>query len=155
MTDFENYLVYGVIAFLVIGGVYTFWENDTNVNDANAKVAPNIKNNDLNGYSGFAPVLTGTTGEGDVEISLTPVVDGSVIKIQIAANTHSVDLSQFDLMKIIKLVYENKKISPVSAPKLSGHHANGELVFNLEKEINSFAVTIEGIPKINERLFKW
>ncbi|MBS3113381.1 hypothetical protein J4418_04840 [Candidatus Woesearchaeota archaeon] len=58
-------------------------------------------------------------------------------------------------MKIIKLVYENKKISPVSAPKLSGHHANGELVFNLEKEINSFAVTIEGIPKINERLFKW
>ena len=110
----------------------------------------------------FDTITTGTTGDGDVELALTPQeFKGGVLNIALGANTHSVDLSQFDLGNAILLVYQDNKqkektIKPGSAPALSGHHANGMLAFQLDQDkLESFTVVILGIPKQQQRVYQW
>jgi len=104
----------------------------------------------------FMAVQSGSTATGDVLIELTPSgFSGGTLRVGIAANTHSVDLSPFDLMKITTLVYGSSSIKPASAPQLSGHHSSGEIVFNAGKELNSFKIIITGIPAVDERVFEW
>ena len=121
---------------------------------ANAQITPenNNKNNNIN----FKTISTGSTQTNDVLIGLTPIrIENNRLEINFAANTHSVDLSQFDLMKITALIYDNKQIKLISAPALSGHHSSGELVFNIDKTPNNFKITIINIPNIEERIFEW
>ena len=109
-----------------------------------------------NQISGFPPILTGTTEDGDVAIELKPLeVSKSLIRIEISANTHSVDLSPFNLKEIIALTSNGKEFNPVSAPQLSGHHAAGELIFEGDFNSKSFSVIIKNIPSVNERIFSW
>lgn len=106
--------------------------------------------------SGFKTVSTGSTNQGEVEISLTPQgVDNGKLAVDIALNTHSVDTSKFDLKQITTLEYEGKSIKPSSAPSLSGHHFNGQLVFDVGKDIKSFTITLSGIPKVEKRVYTW
>jgi len=103
----------------------------------------------------FKTISSGTTDSGDVSIELTPAgtKDGK-LQISISANTHSVDLSQFDLNQITTLEFEGKSMKPVSAPKLSGHHSSDIIEFDVG-DISKFSVIIKGIPKVEERVFKW
>ncbi len=105
--------------------------------------------------SGFRTISTGSTDEGDVAVDLTPVeIKDGKLRVSIAANTHSVDLTQFDLKKLAVLEYNGKTASPSSADSLSGHHANGELVFDTG-DVKEFTIRIKGIPKTEERVFAW
>ncbi len=104
----------------------------------------------------FKTISAGSTDSGDVLVELTPKgTKSEKFEVDVSVNTHSVDLSQFNLMKITLLEYEGKTIRPVSAPKLSGHHSSGELIFDTGKEIKSFKITIKGIPAVDERVFEW
>ena len=75
--------------------------------------------------------------------------------MDISVNTHSVDLSSFDLKQITTLEFGGKKFSPIEAPSLGGHHVSGKLVFDAGDDLNNFAVKINGIPKISVREFNW
>lgn len=98
---------------------------------------------------------TGSTGDGDVEIKLTPIAYANgKLDIDIAVNTHSVDLSGFDLGKITLLESEGKKIMPAAMPKLQGHHNYGKMSFNVE-QLGAFTITITGIPKEQQRKYSW
>ncbi|PIN87535.1 hypothetical protein COV12_03370 [Candidatus Woesearchaeota archaeon CG10_big_fil_rev_8_21_14_0_10_32_24] len=110
----------------------------------------------LSSQEGYDTISTGTTNPGEVSVALTPkgIIKGSFV-VDISANTHSVDLSQYDLSNLITLKYDHKEIYPKSAPTLSGHHAAGTIVFNLNQDIKTFTITIKGIPKIEERVFSW
>ena len=146
--DYENYVLYGLVILVVAALVYSFagffWTPQT-------KVASQATNE-----AGFELKSSGTTSSGDVSIDLTPIeVGNDNLKVKISANTHSVDLSQFDLKEITTLEYNGKVIKPVSAPALSGHHNDGELVFNTKEKIDSFTIKIRGIPSVEERVFKW
>lgn len=104
-------------------------------------------------------ITTGSTESGDVEITLTPepIRDGQFI-IKVSANTHSVDLSSFDLTEITTLEYEGRTVAPVSAPTLSGHHASGEIIFAVAEEITeytNYTIRINGIPKEEQRIYSW
>lgn len=113
----------------------------------------NLKTSSTNN---FQSVLSGTTESGDVAIEITPQnIDNGKISFLISANTHSVDLSQFDLKKITFLEYDGNSITPIETPLLEGHHTSGLIVFNIEDNINSFKIKIKGIPKIEERIFSW
>ena len=91
-----------------------------------------------------------------VSVDLTPVkFEGGKFYIEMAVNTHSVDLSQFDLQKIVTLVYNGNNINPVTAFSLSGHHNSGTLVFDLSEEPKSFEIIITDLPDIKERSLKW
>lgn len=105
---------------------------------------------------GFEAVGSGSTDAGDVSIVLTPhtVVD-RILSVDISVNTHSVDLSSFDLTKITSLEYGGKVFAPVSGPSLGGHHSSGTLKFNVDENVDAFIIKIRGIPKVEERVFKW
>ena len=106
--------------------------------------------------SGFQTVTTGDTGQGNVEIALTPkaMVNGK-LEVVLAANTHSVDLSPFDLKQIGQLDDGGKMLRPTSAPSLSGHHVSGTLVFEGVAEKQPFTIVITGIPAVERRVFAW
>ena len=156
-----DYIIMIVFAFVVGLIAFTFFDSaeaqdslieGTLTDDAgsvavvSASIAP----------SGFSPVMTGTTGSGDVAIELRPhsVSDG-LLSVDISVNTHSVSLENFDLKQITDLTFAGKTLKPIDTPILQGHHNNGVLVFDVGEEIFKFTITIRGIPKMQERVFKW
>jgi hypothetical protein len=104
----------------------------------------------------FSKKSTGSVDEGDVlmELHPQPVQKGRLI-VKVAVNTHSVDLSQFDLKKITVLEHEGKIFKPVEAYKLGGHHSYGKIVFDTGEAINRFKIKIKGIPLVQERVYEW
>lgn len=153
--SYENYLIYcllGLVIFAFAFAVYDY-SKTTITGDA---TQVNNEANDVG--KTFESIISGSTEQGDVSVELTPYeISNNQLKVKIATNTHSVDMSQFNLKQITTLEYNGKKISPISAPDIGGHHVNGELVFNIEngKELNLFSIKIKGIPKVDERVFNW
>lgn len=160
---YENYLLFGVLILLLAGLIFAvtgFTEKEitTNTIDKTAsKPLDNLNDKDnSNDKSGYQTVSTGTTGPGDVSMELTPQeINNGQLQVEIAVNTHSVDLNQFDLKEITTLEFDDKLIKPALAPALSGHHDSGTLVFEVDDELNSFIIKIRGIPKVEERVFEW
>lgn len=145
----EKYILSGLLILVIATLIYSsygFFTNPADLADSNNKLTG----------SSFKTISSGSTDSGDVSIELTPQnIENRKLNVEIAANTHSVDLSQFDLKKITTLEHNGKIIKPISAPVLNGHHSSGMVVFDVEEEINSFTIKIKGIPKIEERIFKW
>ncbi len=104
----------------------------------------------------LSTMSTGSTGYGDVAIDLTPIkIDNKNLVLSIAINTHSVELSRFDLKQITTLQYDGKAAYPADAPKIEGHHSSGNIMFNIGGSLKDFTVTIKGVPKVEERVYKW
>jgi len=125
-------------------------DGNKNNNGDNNKNNRNIETNI------FKTVSTGSLDSGDASVDLTPRgMENEKFAVDFSINTHSVDLSQFDLMQITVLEYDGKAIKPISAPALTGHHNSGTLIFDTGKEIRNFRITIKGIPAVEERVFEW
>ncbi len=147
--NYGNYILYGLLVLVVIVLVFSF-------TGFSPKIRGTATTSDEKAKPGFRSIDSGSTGTGDVSIELTPIgISNNQLKVGISANTHSVSLDQFDLKEITTLEYNEKSIKPTSAPNLGSHHSNGELVFEVEEEISSFTIKIKGIPKVEERIFKW
>ena len=157
-------LVIGVFVFSMVG----FFKGPSNSalvqtknsGDDNVLGNENGNNPALNqGTSGYKTITTGSTGEGDVSIELTPSeISNGKLTFDLKSNTHSVDLAGVDLKKIATLEYNGKVFQPVSAPALNGHHVSGTLVFDVGNEISeikNIKLTIKGIPQEEERIFEW
>lgn len=143
----QEYILYGIIIVgVVILGYFMYgflFSSDTGFSPVSSPLS-------------LTTISTGSTEEGDVSIDLTPQkIEGGKLFVSLVANTHSVDLSGFNLKQIISLTFDGKVIKPVDAPTLSGHHANGMLVFNVGKQLSSFVITIEGIPQQQKRVYQW
>ena len=114
------------------------------------------KINENNNIPIFKAIFSGSLDAGDATVELTPKgFDNGKFKVDISVNTHSVDLSQYDLMEITTLQYGGRQIKPESVPKLAGHHNYGTMIFDLDKSPESFKITINGIPNVMERVFEW
>jgi hypothetical protein len=138
--------VFGIVKFSKGGPVVS---GSTNLNEQEKNIGPEVKES-------FESFSSGSTGAGDVSVELTPEeIERGKLKVDIAVNTHSVDLSQFDLKEITTLEYNGKLIKPETAPSLKGHHSFGTLVFGVGEKISSFTIKIRGIPKVEERIFEW
>ena len=106
----------------------------------------------------YDTITTGTTQNGDVEVSLTPFLQGDDLIVASTFNTHSVELSEFNLRQAASLKLGAKVLRPSSVFPLTGHHSSGQIVFKgegLDNTINTFTITIIGIPTIPERVFSW
>lgn len=104
----------------------------------------------------YKSIITGTTGSGDVEIELQPhLVENGALKVDLSANTHSVDLSIYDLLEIATLEYGSNSVLPSKAPELGGHHVSGTLVFEVDEPLSAFTIRIKNIPKTQDRVFTW
>ena len=82
-------------------------------------------------------------------------VKGGELEVDLWANTHSVDLSQFNLKKMTVLEFDGKTIAPSKSPALFGHHSSGMLIFDVDEQPESFTIKITGIPAVEERVFEW
>ena len=143
----KNYLVYIIILVVgvVVFGILFLLNSDFYTKTDTVEVTNSLK-----------PISSCSTDEGDVSIVLTPLsVANGIIQVEVAANTHSVDLSQFDLKKVITLEYQGKTFKPTSAFSLSGHHSSGMITFDLSSEVDRFTIKINGIPSAEERVFEW
>lgn len=104
----------------------------------------------------YKTVSSGSTGNGDVSIELTPIeVNNNHLKVRIDVNTHTVDLNQFDLKELTTLEYKGISSNPISAPALGGHHDSGELIFETNDYADVFTIKINGVPDVEERVFRW
>ncbi len=105
---------------------------------------------------GYATKSTGSTSQGDVLLEITPIsTAGSEWIFEISMNTHSVDLSSYDLLSSASLIIGDDVISPEKAPELRGHHVSGEIVFDVNSSNDSFVIEINNIPAVKTRVFSW
>ncbi len=94
--------------------------------------------------------------QGEVTVDVTSLSqENGQAAFSIALNTHSVDLSQFNLEELITLEYAGKILKPVSAPAVSGHHASGTVLFEMKEKRNNFLVRVRGIPPEPDRKFQF
>lgn len=145
----RNYMLYGVLIVVLAGltfAIVQILEDD--------KVT-GLVNQEKSNSAAFETISTGSTSTGEVFIELTPRIEDGQLVVDISTNTHSVSLDEFDLEEITTLEYNGKTVKPLSAPSLGGHHSNGELVFEVDENIDSFTIKIKGIPKVEERIFNW
>ena len=96
------------------------------------------------------------SNEGEVAFALTPrtATDGS-LTIDIQANTHSGDLAEVDLRKVVTLQADGITYRPASATSLSGHHAAGSATFALARVPARFTVTMTGVRGMDTLRFEW
>ena len=137
-----------IIGFMIYSTVSILGKGNTQANAPQNLQA-------VQGQSQYRTITTGTTESGDVEIALTPQWREGKLYINMAVNTHSVDLDKFDLQQITMLKYNNKQIKPTQAPSLSGHHSNGMLVFDVSEQPQKFTIIMSSIPAMPERVFQW
>lgn len=94
--------------------------------------------------------------EGDISFQLTPQapVNGRMT-VNLQADTHSGDLGEVNLRRAVALHADGKTYRPLSASPLSGHHASGTVVFEIERLPSKFSITITGVRKAGELKFDW
>ena len=95
------------------------------------------------------------TSNGRVTLELWPQWRDTVLVVQVRANTHAVDLGTVNLSEQVRLVVAGTDIAPVSAGRLSGHHAVAEVVFRLTTRPSGFALTIRDVPDVPVRVVTW
>lgn len=148
----ENMLIIGIIV-LVVAVFAVLVAVNLREGKVSANSAPTTETFEALKYK---PITTGTTSSGDVSIELQPhEVENGILIVDLWADTHSVDLSEYDLLQITTLEFGASSISPTTAPALGGHHVSGTLEFEVDQPISSFSIKIKGIPKVQERVFNW
>ena len=137
----DSMLLIGVIAILVGGLIYS--------------ISGFFVNSDKANIPAESDKLKKKNSESAVTVDLTPKFENGKLYVNMEVNTHTVDLSSYNLEDIIVLEFENKKIKPVSAPELSGHHNSVQLIFDVGKELSNFKIIVKDLPDIQERVFEW
>jgi len=144
----ENIVLIGILAIVVVGLIYSLSGFFTSPAPTKVNVNAAPENSD----SKFAT----KTSESTVTVDLTPTkFENGKLYVDIGVDTHSVSLDNYNLNEIATLEFEGKSIKPVSAPKLSGHHNSGQLIFDAGKKPANFKIVIKGLHDIPERVFEW
>ena len=106
-------------------------------------------------------VQTNTGGSVTIDVEWIKAEDGLLI-FDVAMNTHSVDLDQYDLGELAVLrddtSNEYHPVSWDSAP--GGHHRSGTLIFSIPDSVSQgkakyVEIVIRDIAGIDERVLKW
>ena len=95
------------------------------------------------------------TSNGRVTLELSPQWRDTVLVVQVRANTHAVELNTVNLSEQARLVVAGTEIAPLSAGRLSGHHAVAEVVFRLDTRPSRFTITIRDVPDVAVRTLTW
>lgn len=151
--DKVQWIIVAVLMAALVAGGFLFFRAGVPKPES---TGPPPKNPDGPGQR-FEKISSGSTNSGDVSVELTPhaSLEGGKMVVDISVNTHSVDLTRFDLRGLTLLEYGAASLRPVSALKLEGHHNSGTLVFETGTMPKEFTIRIRGIPAVEERVFTW
>jgi hypothetical protein len=104
------------------------------------------------------PAYATQTSEGAVTLEVTPKWTSDGLVLTLTANTHSVDLASIDLGEAVRLyLSDDTATEPVRAGSLDGHHAEAEVVFELElpEAPTAFRIEIRGVADVDVRVLTW
>lgn len=113
------------------------------------------------------PLTRRDNGEGAVEIEVTLVAPGSPQAVKYGAatetafivsmNTHSVDLTGYDLTKASELVAAGRTLTPIRWTSTSddSHHRAGVLSFPKVDRSGVLELRIKAIAGVPVRVFRW
>ncbi|MCL4416099.1 MAG: hypothetical protein M1365_05290 [Actinobacteria bacterium] len=98
-------------------------------------------------------------GEVTIDVKYLGSKD-NLLSFDIAMDTHSVDLDQYDLAKLSELTDDKGNKYPVVSwdSASGGHHRTGKLIFSqpdIQDEPSTFILIIRNVAGIAERIFKW
>lgn len=147
-----------VIGVIVFGGVWWFTGNRFTPEAAAVEAGPAYTQKD--------------GGEGGVEIAATYVTPDYVRSVNkeaakyepekyavflVSMNTHSVDLSGYDMVKISELRVSGKTLAPVRWVSTSddSHHRAGALIFPKVDAKQAVELAIKTIAGVPARTFRW
>ena len=106
-------------------------------------------------------VQSNTGGSVTIDVEWIKAKDGYLV-FNLAMNTHSVDLDQYDLGELAVLYDDaGNEYNPVSWDSAAGgHHRQGTLTFPLPGSLSQGTATyvevvIRDVAGINERVLKW
>lgn len=107
--------------------------------------------------------LTKTDNQGEVTISITPLLEKSDEEnyvFQVEMNTHSVDLSEFDLNNLTEIsIGQNEEVGSITwePSTTEGHHTEGYIKVNgnWKSDFLFLELKLNNINGINSRTFKW
>ena len=114
-----------------------------------------------------SPLTQRDRGEGAVEIEVTLVLPGSPDDAKYGAdaqtvflvsmNTHSVDLTGYDLVKVSELVAAGQAFKPIRWASTSddSHHRAGALLFPKVDRGVALELRIKTIAGVPVRTFRW
>ncbi len=153
---YEKHILLVLLMLVIMGFLFSIEGISESIPEIAAKSSNNNKEVSSSNTPSFKSIDSGSTNNGEVSVELTPIgMKDEKLAVKISVNTHSVDLSQFDLKQLTTLRYNEKTAKPVSAPILSGHHSDGLLAFEVDEWVTEFTIKIKDIPKIEERIFTW
>ena len=97
------------------------------------------------------------TSEGSVTIDLTPKnFDGNNFYVDVGLNTHTLDLSNFDLNTNSKSeFFLTVSFDSSHNATITINNVSGTLVFVVNEMPKNFAIAINGIPDLPIRRFEW
>ena len=101
-------------------------------------------------------ITTGGLGSGDMTLDIKPVrFRNGRLEVKYSANTHSVNLGNYDLMELSTMEADGKVYRAVQADPMRGHHAKGKIVFEVSEQPDHFRIVIHDIPHVMERSYEW
>ncbi len=150
MEKTEKILLLGMAGLILIG-IITVFSTSTGSQDVSPEEGQS-------GQSGQSFPFDTKIDEGRVTVELTPVkFEDGKIYFEIKLNTHSVELSQFNLTELTSLEFKGKELKPISAPGIGSHHSSGVIIFDTGSNKNApdrFTVKIRNLDS-DERVFTW
>jgi hypothetical protein len=114
-----------------------------------------------------SPLTQRDAGEGAVEIEVTLVIPGSreaakygadtQTVFPVSMNTHSIDLSSYDLTTVSELLVAGRMYTPTRWVSTSdnSHHRSGALIFPKVDLRVALELRIKTIARIPVRTFRW
>jgi hypothetical protein len=111
----------------------------------------------------FGNKLVRQDDQGAVKVSATYIVskdgEGNNVSFQLALDTHSVNLGEYDLEKISFIQFDEKEpvAGGVWASTGSGHHFKGKITFNrqIPPGTQKIRLLIRGVANVKERVLEW
>ena len=99
---------------------------------------------------------TGSMDDGGVKMELEPYsYENGVFRVKFFANTHTANLGDYDMMELTHIEFKDTGYKPVSVDRMRGHHAGGEITFNLPEAPDSFRIIVRDLPGMERRVFQW
>jgi len=150
-----------IVTLIIVGCSADNELNDTDVTkDAGAKMIEQNALLERTAASTEAAIIDTwdtASSSGEVMVDLTPKdYEEGKLFVEIGVNTHTVNnLDSYDLKEITSLNYRDDVYFPLQALSLSGHHNNGQLVFEIPEKPDHFTILIEDLHDPGNREFSW
>ena len=101
-------------------------------------------------------VSTGSMDADGVVVDIQPLeFKDEKLTVRFKANTHTGNLTDYDLGELTALHFDGRTLKPSSAERLSGHHSAAIVEFEIGSMPEAFSITVAGIGNVKERVFEW